>query len=125
MNSALLDPTAETDLHRLEDVTRFQDAAGCIQPSKCLLKNRFEVIRQLGKGGFGTTYLAQDISQDISAAKPFPCVIKQLKYISRPDKNRPDRSRPAQGQLAQGQSKASLTAERINRRFQREARMMA
>ena len=116
MNSPLLSPTAEIDPHRLEDVTRFQDAAGRIQPSKRLFKDRFKVIRQLGKGGFGTTYLAQDIS----TAKPFPCVIKQLKYRSRPVENR-----SAESQLAQGQSKASLTAERIKRRFQREARMMA
>ncbi len=115
MNSSLLSPTAEVDQHRLEEVNRFQDAAGRIQPSQRLLKNRFEVIRQLGKGGFGTTYLAQDISQGIAVAKPFPCVIKQLKY----------QSRPAVSQLEKDQSKASLTTERIKRRFQREAQMMA
>ena len=116
MNSSLLNSTAEIDLHRLEDVTSFQDSAGRIQPSERLFKNRFEVIRQLGKGGFGTTYLAQDIS----TAQSFPCVIKQLKYKSRPAENR-----SAANQLALGQSKAALTAECIKRRFQREARMMA
>ena len=111
MNLPRLNPTVKIDLHQLEDATGFQDAAGSIQQPRRLFKDRFKVIRQLGKGGFGTTYLAQDIS----AAEPFFCVIKQLKY----------RSQPAESQLAKGHAKAALIAERGKRRFQREARMMA
>ncbi|RMF25348.1 MAG: serine/threonine protein kinase, partial [Cyanobacteria bacterium J083] len=43
--------------------------------SKLLLRNRYRVIGGLGKGGFGTTYLAVNISLPGSPA----CVIKQLK----------------------------------------------
>lgn len=87
-----------------DDSTRFQDASGNIQPTKRLFKNRFEIIRRLGRGGFSTTYLAQDIT----AERPFPCVIKHLKK-----------------RVKTGQPKTILELERMNRRFQREARMMA
>lgn len=41
------------------------------------LRDRYEIIRQLGKGGFGETFLAQD--KDLPG-KPH-CVVKQLKPI--------------------------------------------
>ena len=64
-----------------------------------LFKNQYVIVRRLGQGGFGTTYLAKDIS----AASPMPCVIKQLKY----------------------KSKTPIELERNQRRFQREVCMMA
>lgn len=91
-----------------EDVTSFQNAVGNIESTPRLLKNRFEIIRRVGKGGFGTTYLAQDSS----ATLPLPCVIKQLKYKNQPEKN-------------QFKAETALAKERTQRRFQREARMMA
>lgn len=88
-----------------------------ISPSKRLLKDRFEVIRKLGKGGFGTTYLAQDVSM----TPPLPCVIKQLKYKIQPNHSPEHIS----GQTVSSQSKTALAAERIKRRFQQETRAMA
>ncbi len=38
-----------------------------------LLNNRYQIIKKLGRGGFGTTYLAQDIKSSNSL-----CAIKQL-----------------------------------------------
>ena len=64
-----------------------------------LFKNQYVIIHRLGQGGFGTTYFAKDIT----AARPLCCVIKQLKY----------------------KSQTSIELERSQRRFQREARMMA
>ena len=64
-----------------------------------LFRNRYVIVRRLGQGGFGTTYLAKDIS----AASPMSCVIKQLKY----------------------RSKTPMELERNQRRFQREVCMMA
>lgn len=43
--------------------------------SELLLRDRYRVIRALGKGGFGATFLARD---EILPGKP-PCVIKQLR----------------------------------------------
>ena len=68
-------------------------------PLKRLFRNQYVIIHRLGQGGFGTTYFAKDIS----AEHPLPCVIKQLKY----------------------KSNTPLALERNQRRFQREARMMA
>lgn len=64
-----------------------------------LFKNQYEIVYRLGQGGFGTAYFAKDISM----TSPMPCVIKQLKY----------------------KSKTPIELERNQRRFQREARMMA
>jgi serine/threonine protein kinase len=38
-----------------------------------LLRNRYQIIRQIGQGGFGKTYLAQDLDKLNE-----PCVVKQL-----------------------------------------------
>jgi serine/threonine protein kinase len=76
-----------------------------------LFKDRFEILRRLGRGGFSTAYLAQDIT----SAQPLPCVIKQIKY-----------KKTASAQLNQaGSAKTALELERNQRRFQREARTMA
>jgi len=139
-SSSLIDPVNSIDIDPVElptvpwshvspgeDITSFQDAAGNVQPPKRLLKNRFEIIRRLGKGGFGTTYLAQDISaqgisaQGISALQPLPCVIKQLKYKLQS----PENSLNPMGQVVPTQAQIALLEERLKRRFQREARMMA
>ncbi len=110
MNSALL-PTLEMPVASApdSDVTSFQDTEGKIQANKRHLQNRFEIIRRLGRGGFGTTYLAQDNS----SPQPLPCVIKQLRYKI-----------PADSNSAQS-AKAALSQERIKRRFHKEARTMA
>lgn len=41
------------------------------------LRNRFKAVRPLGKGGFGTTYLAQDLDNRLKS-----CVIKRFSYQS-------------------------------------------
>ncbi len=43
--------------------------------AELLLRERYRVIRSLGKGGFGATFLARD---EVLPGKP-PCVIKQLR----------------------------------------------
>ena len=43
-----------------------------IQPGQ-ILSNRYAVIRQLGQGGFGRTYLAEDINRFRE-----PCVLKEF-----------------------------------------------
>ena len=43
--------------------------------TKLALRDRFKALRPLGKGGFGTTYLAKDLD---NRAKP--CVIKRFSY---------------------------------------------
>ncbi|MFM2060999.1 MAG: serine/threonine-protein kinase [Cyanobacteriota bacterium] len=42
-----------------------------------LLNNRYQVIRTLGSGGFGETFLAQDTNMPSQRL----CVVKQLKPI--------------------------------------------
>jgi serine/threonine protein kinase len=51
-----------------------------IPPGK-ILRNRYEIIKDLGKGGFGDTYLAKDLDLP---GKPH-CVVKHLQ----PKDNRP------------------------------------
>jgi serine/threonine protein kinase len=98
-----------------EDVTSFQNAEGQVQRSPThLFKNRFEIIRRLGKGGFGTTYLAQDVS----TPQRLPCVIKQLQYKIQPETN------PSEQSLY-NRAKGAIDQERSKRRFHRETRMMA
>ena len=119
MNSALL-PTLEmpatlpSNSSSDSDVTSFQVADGSIQTGKRCFKNRYEIVRRLGRGGFGTTYLAQDTSAELSTAQPMPCVIKQMRYRKPP---------AAQGDLPN--AKAAFSHERMKRRFQKETRMMA
>ncbi len=116
MNSSLLDlPNTLPDLlldelfsQQVDDSTQFQDAAGNLQATQQLFKNRFKVVRRLGRGGFSTTYLAQDTA----ALHPLPCVIKHLEYA---------RHAKAIGTTIP----TALAIERINRRFQKEARIMA
>ena len=44
----------------------------CIQPGQ-ILSNRYAIVRQLGQGGFGRTYLAEDINRFREA-----CVLKEF-----------------------------------------------
>lgn len=48
--------------------------AGAEQCSEMLLHHRYAIVRSLGRGGFGVTYLARDVRLP---GRPF-CVIKQL-----------------------------------------------
>ncbi|WP_166276177.1 protein kinase domain-containing protein [Lyngbya confervoides] len=45
--------------------------------TQLLLHNRFRILKPLGEGGLGKTYLAQDCDK-----MDEPCVVKQLKYDS-------------------------------------------
>ncbi len=106
-------PTIELPFN--EDITSFQNAVGQVQSSPThLFKNRFEIIRRLGKGGFGTTYLAQDMS----ARQPLPCVLKQLTYKVQTETSPAELS-------PYSRAKAAIDQERTKRRFQRETHMMA
>jgi serine/threonine-protein kinase len=42
-----------------------------------LLNNRYQILKKLGEGGFGTTYLAEDTLMPSRRR----CVIKQLKPL--------------------------------------------
>ena len=42
--------------------------------ARLLLRDRYQILRFIGKGGFGNTFLAADVSH----FQPFLCVIKQL-----------------------------------------------
>ncbi|MEL7223276.1 MAG: serine/threonine-protein kinase [Cyanobacteria bacterium J06576_12] len=75
------------------------------QKAKPLFKNQFKILKRLGRGGFSTTYLAEDISTSPAST---PCVIKQLRYKSKGAK-----------------ANKALQAEHNCRRFQKEARIMA
>ena len=67
-----------------------------------LFRNQFIIIKRLGRGGFSTTYLAEDVT----GTQPRPCVIKQLRYKTT-------------------STNKALQAEHNQRRFQKEARIMA
>jgi len=118
-------PTHSFDLgsFAVDEATSFQDASGNIKAPKRFFKSRFKIIRRLGRGGFGTTYLATDLETDLVADlvpadapnqnEGLPCVIKQLKYKIQSE------------QTLATSPKAAFIQERIQRRFQRETRMMA
>ncbi|MFK8186500.1 MAG: protein kinase [Phormidesmis sp.] len=119
MNSSLLKSTEmpstqsfDLDSFAVDEATSFQDASGNIKAPKRFFKNRFEILRRLGRGGFGTTYLATDLSASHQSGG-LPCVIKQLKY------------KIQSAQTLATSPRASFIQERIQRRFQRETRMMA
>ena len=84
------------------------------QASQKLFKGRFAIVKRLGRGGFGTTYLANDLSFEPART----CVIKQLKHKGQS---------VVTNKLSQADNSArvSLALERAKRRFHREARMMA
>jgi serine/threonine protein kinase len=106
-----------------EDVRHIQNTAEQSQPTPTnLFNNRFEIIRRLGKGGFGTTYLAQDKS----TPQPLLCVIKQLRYQIQPGLQpglQPGHRE--QKTSIYSRAKIAIDQERTKRRFQRETRMMA
>ncbi len=47
-----------------------------------VLRNRYKIIKLLGSGGFGDTYLAEDLDFPVNP-KP-KCVVKHLKPNSNP-----------------------------------------
>ena len=59
------------------------------------LRNRFKALRVIGQGGFGKTYLAQDLDN-----RNKPCVIKRLTYKG-PDAQSNDKARQLFGQEAE------------------------
>ena len=63
-----------------------------------LLRNRFKIIKPLGRGGFGKTYLAED-AEKLNEA----CVVKQLAY--------------------QGHG-SEATIQKVRELFEREARQL-
>ena len=76
-----------------------EDASQCQTcRSKLVLRNRYRVIKPLGKGGFGATFLAEDLALPGSPK----CVVKQL--------------RPA--------AKSSRVLEMARQLFQREAKTL-
>ncbi|NJM96071.1 MAG: serine/threonine protein kinase [Phormidesmis sp. RL_2_1] len=113
LTDSLTETTTITD-----ESTSFQDASGNVKPIKRLFKNRFKIIRRLGRGGFSTAYLAQDIT----ASNPVACVIKHLKYPFKADTSHHSQ---ANHKLTHHRISKALGQERLNCRFQREARMMA
>lgn len=104
----------DLELFAVDEATSLQDDSGNIQSSRKFFKNRFEIVRRLGRGGFGTTYLVNDLAQkSFFRSEGLLCVIKQLKYRIQSERT-----------LATS-PKAAFIQERIQRRFQRETRMMA
>ncbi len=76
-----------------------EDATQCLAcRSKLVLRNRYHIMKPLGKGGFGATFLAEDLSLPGSPK----CVVKQL--------------RPA--------TKSSKVLEMARQLFQREAKTL-
>ncbi|MEO1621345.1 MAG: serine/threonine-protein kinase [Cyanobacteria bacterium J06632_3] len=80
------------------------ESASHLAQNKPLFRGQFSILRRLGRGGFGTAYLAQDVTVGQR------CVVKQIRY------------RTKKSSIA---ANASLEKERNQRRFQKEARMMA
>ncbi|EAW37332.1 serine/threonine-protein kinase [Lyngbya sp. PCC 8106] len=57
-----------------------EDASQCQTcRSKLVLRNRYRVIKPLGKGGFGATFLSEDLSLPGSPK----CVVKQLRPVAK------------------------------------------
>lgn len=105
MTSSLPHTAAAT--HQHSDSTVIQSVATQNPPFKNRFKGRFEIIKRIGRGGFSTAYLANEVT----ASHVQPCVIKQLRY-----------KREASGTSPQNEK---LQAEHNQRRFQKEARIMA
>ena len=77
----------------------FSGEIGAFYQSQALFRQRYRVLRALGQGGFGVTYLAQDMNLP---SQPH-CVIKQLSPRTKND----------------------LALERAKVRFRREAKVLA
>ena len=77
----------------------FSGEIGAFYQSQQLFRDRYRVLRSLGQGGFGVTYLAQDMRLPGQPA----CVIKQLAP----------------------KSQSSQSLERAKVRFRREAKVLA
>ncbi len=77
----------------------FSGEIGAFYQSQDLFRQRYRVLRALGQGGFGVTYLAQDVNLP---GQPY-CVIKQLAPRARND----------------------LALDRAKVRFRREAKALA
>jgi serine/threonine protein kinase len=77
----------------------FSGEIGAFYQSQALFRGRYRVLRALGQGGFGVTYLAQDINLP---SHPY-CVIKQLSP----------------------RTQNNLALERAKVRFRREAKVLA
>lgn len=70
----------------------------CGVPLVSLLRNRFKILKPLGRGGFGKTYLAED-TEKLNE----PCVVKQLAYRGAPNTD---------------------TIQKVRELFEREARQL-
>ena len=84
------------------------DASESVQ--KSLFRERFKILKRIGRGGFSTAYLAQELLETHTQL----CVIKHVKYGDKHDK-----------QTALTTARTAIAQERSQRRFQKEARMMA
>ena len=71
--SCCLSPTCDQPQNR--DGVHYCQRCGA--PLSALLRNRYQVIKLLGKGGFGRTFLAHD-TDNLNE----PCVVKQLTFQS-------------------------------------------
>ncbi len=87
------------------------------QTAKRLFRNRFEIIRKIGSGGYGTVYLARDYA----VLRGGLCVIKQIRYEAT--------ARKTDSEKILAAINPTLVETRIKaknqRRFRKEARIMA
>ncbi|MEM8503992.1 MAG: serine/threonine-protein kinase [Cyanobacteria bacterium P01_D01_bin.1] len=87
------------------------------QPVKTLFRDRFEIIRKVGSGGFASVYLAQDHT----VLRGGLCVVKQIRYKANARKTDTEKILLiANPELAKARAKA-----KNQRRFRKEARIMA